>query len=87
MVSAVILVAELEWPSSQLDELDFIGGTKTDIGTFPGPEIADDCLDKCTEISRRAVVHFKNDGRVAIVFYRHSSAEIICGCHAYSITK
>ena len=64
-----------------VDQLDFVGRTKPDVGAFPGVDVANDRLDKRAQIARRAMVHFENNGGVAIVFNCHSFAEIVCGCH------
>ena len=77
MIAVAILVTELELFSLDIDQLDFVGGTKADVGAFAGVDVADDRLDEGAQIPRRAMMHFKNNGGVAIVFDGHSFAEIV----------
>jgi hypothetical protein len=80
MVTAVVLVAELDLFSIDVDHLDLVGGTKTDVGAFPGIDVTNDGLDEGAQISRGAMMHFEHNGGVAIVFDRLSFAEIVrCG--------
>ena len=81
MVSAVVLVTELEGEPVHVHELDLVGRTKTDVSAFPGGDVADDRLHERAQVPRGPVVYFEDNGRVAIVFYRHSFSEIVCGCH------
>ena len=64
-----------------IDQFDFVGRAEADIGALPGVDVADDRLDEGAQIPRRAVMHFEDNGGVAIVFYCHSFSEIVCGGH------
>ena len=46
MVTAVVLVTELDLFSIDIDQLDLVGRTKTDIGAFAGVDVTNDRLDK-----------------------------------------
>jgi hypothetical protein len=74
MVPVVILVRKFELFSLDIDQLDLIGRTKADVGTFAAVNVTDDGLHECAQIPRRAMMDFKNNGGVAIVFNGHSSA-------------
>ena len=81
MISVAILVTELELFSLNLDQLDLVSGTETDIRALAGIDVSDDCLDERAQIAWCAMVHFQYDGRIAVVFDRHSSAKIVGGGH------
>ena len=79
MIPVAVLVRELELFSLDVDQFDLVGGTEADIGAFAGVDVADNRLDEGAQIPRRAMMHLKHNGRIAIVFDGHSSAEIV-GC-------
>ena len=81
MITVVVLVAEFQGGAVDIDKLDLVGGTETDIGAFAGIDVANDGLDKGAQISRGAMMHFQDNGSVAIVFNRHSFSEIVCRGH------
>src|SRR5580693_3759144 len=81
MVSVVVLVTELDLPSLDIHQLDFVGGTKTHIRALARADVANDRLDECAQISRRPVMHFEHNGSVAVVLYGHSFSEIVRGSH------
>jgi hypothetical protein len=64
-----------------IDQLNFVGGTKAHVGAFPSVDVTNDGLDEGAQISGRAVIYFEDNGGVAIVFYRLSFAEIVRGGH------
>ena len=80
MEAVVILVTELELPPFNVDQLHFVGRAEPHVGAFPGVDVANDCLDKGTQIPRRSMLHFEDNGRVAVVLYCHSFTKIVrCG--------
>ena len=81
METVIVLVAELELLRDDIDQFHFVGRTEADIGAFAGVDVADDRLDERAQISRGAMMHFEDNGGVAIVFDCHSFAEIVCGGH------
>ena len=85
MEAAVVLVTELERGPVDIDQFHLVGRTEADIGAFAGVDVTDDRLDKGAQVSRRAMMHFEDDGGVAIVFYCHSFAEIVCGGHGVEL--
>jgi tyrosyl-tRNA synthetase len=74
MVAVVILVREFQLFSLDIDQLDFIGGTKADVSAFAGVDVADDRLHEGPQIPRRAMMNFKDNGWIAVVFDGHSFA-------------
>ena len=70
-----------------VDQLDLVGRTEAHVGAFAGVDVTNDRLDKSAQISRRAMMHFEDNGGVAIVFYRHSFAEIVCCGHEIVIGR
>src|SRR5438046_10502797 len=78
MKSVTIFVTKLEILSLDLNQLHFVGRTKTDVGALAGVNITDDRLDERAQISGRAMMNFEHNGRVAVVFNRHSFAKIVC---------
>ena len=81
MIAVAILIRKFELFPLDLDQLDFVGGTKADIGAFAGVDVADDGLHERSQIPRRAMMDFKHNGGIAIVFDGHSSAQIVGGGH------
>jgi hypothetical protein len=74
MIAVAILVRKFELFSLDIDQLDLIGGTEADVGAFAGVDVADDGLHEGSQIPRRAMMNFKHNGGIAIVFDGHSSA-------------
>ena len=74
MIAVAVLVRKFELFSLDIDQLDFVGGTKADIGAFARVNVTDDSLHECAQIPRRAMMDFKHNGGIAIVFDGHSSA-------------
>jgi hypothetical protein len=74
MVAVAILVRKLELFSLDIDQLDFVRGTKADVGAFAGVDVTDDGLHERAQIPRRAMMDFKHNGWIAIVFDGHSFA-------------
>jgi hypothetical protein len=74
MIAVAILVRKFELFSLDIDQLDFVGGTKPDVGAFACIDVADDGLYECSQIPRRAMMDFKHNGWIAIVFDGHPSA-------------
>src|SRR5436190_1282902 len=60
MKSVTIFVTKLEILSLDLNQLHFVGGTKTDIGALAGVNITDDRLDERAQISGRAMMDFEH---------------------------
>ena len=81
MVAVPIFVTEIELLPVDVDKLDFVGRTESDIGAFAGIDVTNNRLDKRAQISRGAMMHLQNNGGVAVVFYRLSFAEIVRGWH------
>src|SRR5437762_2105126 len=81
MKAIVVLVAEFQGSAIDIDELHFVGGTKTHVCTFAGVDIPNDRLNERPQIARSAMMHFEHNGSVAIVFNRHSFSEIVCRGH------
>jgi hypothetical protein len=81
MEPVVVLITEVQVLSFDIDQLNLVGRTEPDVGAFAGVDVANDRLHKRTQISRRAMVHFEHDGSVAVVFNRHSFAEIVRCSH------
>ena len=81
MISVAIFVTELELFSLDLDQLHLVGRTEANICALAGIDVSDDRLDECAQIAWCAMVHFQYDGRIAVVFDRHSSAKIVGGTH------
>src|SRR2546430_17270004 len=81
MVSVVVLVTELDLPSLDINQLHFVGGSKTHVCAFAGVDIPNDRLNERPQISRSAMMHFEHNGSVAIVFNRHSFSELVCRGH------
>jgi hypothetical protein len=79
MVSVAVLVTEFELFSLDLHKLHLVSRTKANIGALAGVDVTNDGLDERSQISRRAMMDFEHNSRVAIVFYGHSSAKIV-GC-------
>src|SRR5213075_394138 len=76
-----ILVRKFKLFSVDLDQLDFVGGTEADVRAFTRVDVTDNSLHECSQIPRRAMMDFKHNGGIAIVFDGHSSAEIVGGGH------
>ena len=74
MVPVAVLVGELELFSLDVDQLDLVGGTKTDIRALAGVDVTNYGLYERAQIPRRAMMHFEHHGRITIVFNGHSSA-------------
>src|SRR4051794_14470142 len=87
METGVVLVGELQGLPVHIDELDFVGRTKADIGAFPGPDVANDRLHKCPQVSRRAMLQFEHDGDVAVVLNCLSFSEIVRCCHRVELLR
>ena len=85
MESVVVFVTELELLSLDVDQFHFVGRTEADIRTLARINVANDRLDKGAQIARSAMMHFKHNSGVAIVFNRHSFAEIVCGGHGRKV--
>jgi hypothetical protein len=81
MIAVAIFITKLELLSLDLDEFHLVRRTKPDISAFAGVDVANDRLDERAQISRRAMMYFEHNGRVAIVFNSHSSAKIVSGSH------
>jgi hypothetical protein len=79
MIPVAVLVTEFELFSLDLNQLHLVGRAKANIGALAGIDVADNRLDEGAQISGRAMMDFEHNGGVAIVFYGHSSAEIV-GC-------
>ena len=81
MIAVVVLVAEFERGAVNINQLDLVGGTETDIGALAGIDVANDGLDKGAQISRGTMVHFQDNGSIAVIFNCHSFSEIVCRSH------
>ena len=83
MKSALVLVTKLQGRAIDVDQFHLVGRTEAHVRAFPGVDVTNDRLDKGAQISRGAMMHIENNGGIAIVFYRHSFAEIVCCGHGY----
>jgi hypothetical protein len=87
MVSVVVLVTKFDLPPLDIDELNLVGRTETHVRAFASVDVPNDGLDERAQVSGRAVMHFKDDGGISIVFYRLSFAEIVRGSHGGSLKR
>ena len=67
MVTAVVLVTEFDLFSIDIDQLDFVGRAEAHVRALAGIDVTNDGLDEGAQISRRAMMHFEDNGGVAIV--------------------
>jgi hypothetical protein len=81
MIPVPILVRKFELFSLDIDQFNLVRGTEADVGAFASVDVPDDGLYERSQIPRSAMMDFKHNGGIAIVFDGHSSAQIVGGGH------